>query len=377
MLDAMGCGRAPLVLGLALLFWGEVVGCGGRTPLEQPASVDGGAVPAPDEICNRQDDDGDGEVDEAFRDVSGRYLHDDHCGGCGRACDRPIDNASDVGCELLAEAPTCLARECAAGFGRTTGGGCTPLDRTLCLPCRDDGDCGALESALCVEIGGEQRCARDCEDGCPGGYVCFAGDYCIPEGESCSCEEEAPDFDLACSASAPDGSLCAGLAQCRQGRLSSCMLPNEVCDGLDDDCDGTIDEGFVGELGTYSEDARNCGACGADCTADTEVELTCGGDPFAPSCVTLCPDTLDGVQVGDRLDADRQVDSGCECRVTSLIDSVGAPVTEAQLDSNCDGADGELLASFYVAIGGSDDNAGSPTRPLRTIQAAIDRAQAS
>lgn len=48
----------------------------------------------------------------------------------------------------------------------------------------------------------------------------------------------------------------------------------EVCDGLDNNEDGQIDEGF--DLET---DAHNCGACGRNCNLDTE------GDILAYICV--------------------------------------------------------------------------------------------
>ena len=41
--------------------------------------------------------------------------------------------------------------------------------------------------------------------------------------------------------------------------------PAELCNYIDDDCDGTIDEDFVDGGGMYDSD-RNCGACGIDCT---------------------------------------------------------------------------------------------------------------
>ena len=47
------------------------------------------------------------------------------------------------------------------------------------------------------------------------------------------------------------------------------------------------------------------------------------------------------------------------------------------LDENCAGADGNVRESFYVASDGNDAFAGSPTRPLRTIGAAVLRASSS
>jgi hypothetical protein len=50
--------------------------------------------------------------------------------------------------------------------------------------------------------------------------------------------------------------------------LSSCYestpCGSERCDGVDNDCDGKADEGFVDELGRYTQ-VEHCGACGLSC----------------------------------------------------------------------------------------------------------------
>ncbi|MEZ4253236.1 MAG: hypothetical protein R3B99_33930 [Polyangiales bacterium] len=127
-----------------------------------------------------------------------------------------------------------------------------------------------------------------------------------------------------------------------------------------------MDEGFVDERGVYSIDLRNCGECGVDCTLSSVpgAELTCGGDPFAPTCVLRCPDADDGIMPGDRIDADRDIATGCECTVASLSDDPGPVRTEgAALDPSCDGADGIVVQSFYVAPDGDDRNPGLAHAP--------------
>jgi hypothetical protein len=72
----------------------------------------------------------------------------------------------------------------------------------------------------------------------------------------------------------------------------------EVCNGLDDDCNGLVDEGF-----DLSRDPRNCGRCGVICdAANAEVECNEGVcvtlrcmpgfadlDPSASGCEYRCP----------------------------------------------------------------------------------------
>ncbi|HEX5656921.1 MAG TPA: hypothetical protein VFX59_06985 [Polyangiales bacterium] len=362
-----------------LFLVGFLVACGSRTDLRR--SIDGGAPAATSpERCNGLDDDGQRGVDDPFRDSKGRYITDDHCGACNAVC-APRSAAELVThCGLIDEVPRCVAERCAVGYGPTTEGRCEALDDRLCLPCANDNDCGALSGARCANVGGEARCTIGCGLGCPEGYACSDA-ICIPEGGSCSCTS-GRDFELACALGERDAGapLCVGRASCVGGVLSACNVSAEVCDHDDNDCDGLVDEGFVDPRGAYSLNQESCGECGVSCLEDTglELELACGGDPFAPTCTLACPDARDGVMVGDMLDGDLDVANGCECKVSSVADVAGpTKAMDATLDVNCDGADGEVLGSFYVATDGDDSYAGSPTRPLRTIGAAMQRAQAS
>lgn len=365
--------------------------CGGRTGLWDDPPEDF-VLPEPSpEVCNGLDDDLDGLVsvgvldgggddadlfvDEDFRDEQGRYLHPEHCGACNQACGVSFP-ATAVECALVEESPTCVATSCAEGFSPSTTGRCIPTYDRLCLACADDGDCGDLEDARCTLVGGERRCTVSCALGCPEGYVCGVEDVCVPMGGSCSCDP-GDSFTLACALFDPEGERCAGTAVCFDGVVSECVGFEEVCDEVDNDCNGVIDDGFRDARGAYSLDVRNCGECGVDCTlsAVPEGDLECGGDPFAPSCVLACPDAADGIMPGDRIDADRIIATGCECTVTSLTDEPGPVLAVGEaLDVNCDGADGIVVNSFYVAPDGDDAGPGSPTRPIATLQVALTRA---
>jgi hypothetical protein len=382
-----------------LIFACSIGACGARTgTIDDPPSPVERPMPRPEE-CNLLDDDLDGlaamgffqdggvpdagvdrdvYVDEDFRDEQGRYVHEDHCGGCNMPC-IPRGQALEVECTIIEETPVCAALRCAEGFAPSRVGRCVPIFDRLCLACADDGDCGDLESARCALVAGERRCTVGCEFGCPDGYACddVAGG-CVPAGGSCSCGP-MDNFTLAC-AIFPDPEedvRCAGSAVCTNGVVSECVAPDEVCDEEDNDCDGVIDDGFRDERGAYSLDIHHCGTCGVDCTLSMvpEGDLVCGGDPFAPTCVLACPDAADGIMPGDRIDADRNIATGCECTVGSLSDVPGPIRTEGEmLDVNCDGADGIVIESIYVAPDGDDAGPGSPTRPMRTLDLALQRA---
>ena len=315
-------------------------------------------------------------VDEDFRDENGRYVHPDHCGGCNMPC-RPSGRALTVTCALIEETPTCAALTCEPGFTPSSTGRCVPIYDRLCLPCGDDGDCGDIPGARCDLLGGERRCTIGCELGCPEGYLCDGAlAACVPAGGSCSCEE-GDSFTLACALLDPEGERCPGSAVCTDGVVSECLAPDEVCDEVDNNCDGVVDEGYRDARGAYILDIHNCGECGIDCTesAVPEGDLVCGGDPFAPTCVLACPDAADGIMPGDRIDADRNIATGCECTVTSLTDDPGPVLAVGEmLDVNCDGADGIVVNSIYVATDGNDAGPGSPSRPMRTLDLALMRA---
>lgn len=414
--------RSALSLGVSLTLL--LAACGARSGTLDDEFDASHRRPEP-ETCNGLDDDLNGTVDDGFRDELGRYVQLDHCGACGQACPGTLPHAVGVACELIEETPTCVARACQPGFARSTTGLCVPAYDRLCLGCADDGDCGDFPGARCADIGGERRCGIDCALGCPGGYECLpvvvpppferdggAADggadggldagldagldggsplppvrdggapttmLCVPTGGSCTCEP-GERFDVACALFDPEGTRCVGAQTCSDGTLSSCAAPAERCDEVDNDCNGFVDDGYRDVRGAYTLDIHHCGECGVDCTTSAipEGDLVCGGDPFAPSCVLLCPDTLDGIQPGDRVDADQNIANGCECTVSLPADVPGPVRTSgAALDTNCDGADGIVIESFYVTPGGDDTGPGSPTRPLRTISEGLRRASAS
>ncbi len=87
----------------------------------------------------------------------------------------------------------------------------------------------------------------------------------------------------------------------------------EACDGLDNDCNGTVDDGF-----DFASDPANCGGCNVPCSFPFAtgscmnsvcVQGAClagfyDRDPKVPGCETACTKTNGGVEICDGLDND-------------------------------------------------------------------------
>ncbi len=102
---------------------------------------------------------------------------------------------------------------------------------------------------------------------CPSGQRCYEG-FCLPDTRDAGMDARVgPACDEAEQCYEADGGRGMGVCQagCRGdgGMCVDQVLPSpEVCNGLDDDCDGTPDEDF-----DFTTEAQ-CGTCGLECTAN-------------------------------------------------------------------------------------------------------------
>ncbi len=320
-----------------------------------------GDVPE-EEVCDLADNNCNGVVDDGLVDADGIYFTDSHCGACGNDCGDRFPDGIIGGCEVIDGVAQCVVLGCPPGTAPAGRFACIPLDSALCSPCGTADDCNSAVGDGCVNYGDFGRfCGRDCSpdsafgSDCPTGFACDEG-QCRRTLGNCGCE--AGDlFFLPCSIEGPGGLVCGGTQQCDDGTLSRCEAPAEVCNGFDDDCDGELDEGFVDGAGVPDQ-VEHCGRCYNDCNA-----LFSGGNASGACVEGLCVPTC----IAGFADADGLEFNGCECEVLSEFDEPDP----AGIDANCDGIDGDLARSVFVAPWGSDGATGTIDDPLLSIEDGI------
>ncbi len=311
-LNACGqCGEAP-----AELCNGEDDDCDGEID-EGALNACGGCGLVPEEACNGVDDDCDGQTDEGLRNA---------CGGCGAPPEEICDGA-DNDCDGQVDEGV-----------RNACGACGPVPAEQCNGADDDCDgetdegtlnaCGACGAVPVEQCNGE-------DDDCDGQVdeallnacgACGAVPVEVCNGRDDDCDGQADEALLnACGGCGPE--------------------PAEVCDERDNDCDGQTDE-FV---------LNACGACGAvpEERCD-EADNDCDGaiDEALPLndcgvCGPLSAEVCNGLDD----DCDGETDEGVER---------GVPNRDGEercdgIDEDCDGAVDEGLAGVDVRhCGGCD-----------------------
>jgi len=200
-------------------------------------SCDGEVVPT-DESCNGGDDDCDGETDEGFEAET-----------CGQGiCHVTVETCVDgepVECVPLPADPSesCNGIDDDCDDDIDEGCSCTDGDTQPCYA----GPMGTENVGACH--GGTQTCADGAWGDCIGAVV-PTGESCNAIDDDCDTltDENNPQGGAQCNTGLV-GVCAIGHQQCNAGALG-CVADSlggaEICDGLDNDCDTGIDEGNPG-----------------------------------------------------------------------------------------------------------------------------------
>ncbi len=343
----MSCYRAQLTfLWLSLLgvLLSLGLGCGGSEAAPIPPTLD--AAPADTAPVDTAPEPETTETDLTGVDADTNADANETDGGVDlrEPCAKPgawgCDCQSDTECDSASCVPGPDGHRCALSCAQGCPPGwrcasltgnqeaitdlCIPVHAALCRPCETDADCeqGGDPSARCIEhaTGAGFYCGAHCDamSPCPTDYECvelaeedaISTSQCAPtDGAQCACNGLASDEEAStsCSLTNLHGS-CWGTRTCGETGLSDCSAQTpgaEVCDGIDNNCDGETDEA----LGTLS--------CGQG-VCETTLDACTGGVPA--QCE---PDVQSG-----------ETDETCN-----------------GLDDDCDGETDEELGSLSCGIG--------------------------
>ena len=245
---------------------------------------------------------------------------------------------------------------CSQAPGQDTVLICVPKHPVLCDPCTASKDCQTVYGGdhVCVDYGDlGAYCGSACVQGgdCPSGYDCLTSKtvedtttkQCIKTAAGgdagngqCACSKsataKAKSTSCTKTVSEPDGKYtCKGTRVCGENGLTACdaQPQAEKCDGLDNDCNGKVDDDV----------------CNDDepCTVDScdKEEMTCASVPVIDK--TPCDDgslctSKDACQAGTCLGTEPlECDDGNECTADGCDPKSGC--TSKVLNKPCDDGD--------------------------------------
>ncbi len=265
------------------------------------------------ELCDYQDNDCDGAIDELYK-YAGKYVSEEHCGACNKSCAAGLPHASAVCADAL-NPPTCVVDACDEGYFQLNEFQCILPPPVQCQPCEDDGDCYFEH---CVAMGDGSFCLDGCDgEACGPDAACLDlapwGPVCVPLTGSCGCSPATDGAKRPCSAG-NDVGICFGFETCSGdsgwGACSALTPAAEVCDGIDNDCNGFIDDALPQTQ--PCEVSNGFGTCAGAASCAGQTGWACQAPvPSAEVCDGLDNDCNDGVDEDFKIAGKYAYDAHC------------------------------------------------------------------
>ena len=255
------------------------------------------------EICNGVDDDCDGTADEGLS--CSCNIQAEKCDGRDNDCDGQTDEGYNVGAACTVGTGACTrvgillcngagATSCSATAGLPSAEVCDGVDNN-CDGIADNGISCNCNSSTEICDGRDNDCDGQVDEGYAVGSSCLVGTGACQRQGYTMCSGGV----AICSATAgvPVGEVCNGIDDnCNggadEGLSCTCYPTTEICDGRDNDCDGTVDEGFP----TGTQCAVGTGIClryGYNVCTANHLATQCNAVAGAPAAYEKCNNNLD------------------------------------------------------------------------------------